>query len=136
MPPLRGTTLDGQPVTEEFSRPTVVYVFSPSCSWCERNLNNARAIASGAGDRYRFVGVAAVDAGIEGYVRERSLRWDIIKNVPLEILRQYRVPGTPQTILIGAGGIVLHSWNSAYLETAQREIEAALKVSLPGLLED
>src|SRR5882672_1313002 len=36
---------------------TVFYVFSPSCSWCERNLANLQTLASAAGTRYRVIGV-------------------------------------------------------------------------------
>jgi hypothetical protein len=66
-------------------------------------------------------------------VRSRGIEWDIIKGAPIEILEQHRIRGTPQTILIEAGWTVLHSWSGAYLEGAEREVETALGVSLPGL---
>jgi hypothetical protein len=134
LPPLRGTSLDGRPITETFARRTVLYIFSPTCSWCERNLNNARAIAGGAGSRYQFVAVSTTDTGLEDYVRSRHVQWTIIKNVTFENLRSYRFKGTPHTIFVDAGGVVLGSWSGAYTDSVEHEVQAALGVALPGLL--
>jgi hypothetical protein len=133
--PVRGTLLNGQLLLEAYSRPIVLYVFSPTCSWCERNLDNARTIASAAGERYGFLGIVTIDSGIAEYVSSRRLDWPVVKNVPLEILESLKILGTPQTILVDKGGIVLNSWSGALAGPVVDEVEAQLGVRLPGLLE-
>jgi len=39
--------------------PVLFYWFSPSCSWCEANLANFKALSSQAQGKYRFVAVSS-----------------------------------------------------------------------------
>ena len=56
---LTGVDVSGRPRTIAFPAdlPTVVYFFSPTCGWCERNWANVAAIARRSDGRFRFVAV-------------------------------------------------------------------------------
>lgn len=58
---LEAVTLDGEETRISFSsdsRPTVLYVFSPTCVWCEKNLENIRVLTTQKSEDFRFIGVA------------------------------------------------------------------------------
>src|SRR5262245_41976532 len=43
MPPITGKRLDGQQEVISYlgtNQPTVLYIFTPPCSWCARNVDN------------------------------------------------------------------------------------------------
>lgn len=135
VPVLEGKYLDGSVAREPFADRVVLYFFSPACSWCERNLANAKAVAAGAGSRYKFVAVSTMDSGVKEYMLQRGLDWTTVGNVTEANLMGYKIPGTPMTALIDAGGVVLGAWGGAYSGTVAKEIESSLGVALPGLVE-
>ncbi|MBO0859398.1 MAG: hypothetical protein J2P21_13135 [Chloracidobacterium sp.] len=60
-PPLLAHTLDGNPTTITFSDrtlPTILYVFSPQCVWCMRNLDNIKTIESSVKGKYQLIGLS------------------------------------------------------------------------------
>lgn len=61
MPALTGADTNGVPTSLPLaggSQPILLYVFSPSCGWCTRNIDNIKALAAGAGDSFRLLGVS------------------------------------------------------------------------------
>src|SRR5262245_12844082 len=57
----------------ESELPTVIYFFSPDCHWCDRNLDNIRALAQTAHDRFRFVGVSLRNEDLQTYLAQSKL---------------------------------------------------------------
>ena len=55
--PFRAADDNGNSVMVNYQtdRPTVLYFFSPSCGWCERNWSNIRSLANETKGKYRFV---------------------------------------------------------------------------------
>ena len=51
--------LDGHPVKIDPGERTLIYVFSPKCIWCKRNLSSIRDLASQLKRPYRVLGMAA-----------------------------------------------------------------------------
>jgi hypothetical protein len=90
--------------------PTVLYHFSPTCSWCERNWSNISELATKTKGRYRVVGVSTTP-----------------------VSSTFRLGGTPQTILVSADGRVLEDWPGAYVGVQAQELEAYFGLRLPGL---
>jgi hypothetical protein len=132
-PVFRGTYPTGASVSLQFrdNRSTLLYVFSPTCRWCERNLANIKSIISARRD-LRIIGVNIgpkldVDAATKQPFPE-------IVQPDVETIRAFHFSGTPSTVLI-TGGIVVHSWEGAYSASTAAEIAKAFAVSLPGLLE-
>ncbi len=128
LPSITGVSVDGKPMTVSYNgqpRPTVLYVFSPTCTWCERNLENIRTLSKSAGDKYQFVGVSLPAA-----VKERTTPF----NFPVVFANgQTPFRGTPQTLVVGADGKVLQSWKGAYAGSTKQQIESFFKTQLPGL---
>ena len=61
VPPLPARDLDGRPSVIEYgssSVPTVLYVFSPSCRWCQANADSVGSLAGQIAHKYRTVGIS------------------------------------------------------------------------------
>ena len=97
LPPLTARDLRGQEVTLRFeAKPTIIYVFSPKCRWCDRNLENARELSQQTIDRYDFIAVSLEDSGLPDYLRDHQLNWRVLAHVPSSVLESYRLAVTPQ----------------------------------------
>jgi peroxiredoxin len=119
------------------SRPVVLYVFSPDCAWCNRNLKNIRELHRQRKDSYRFVGISLTNTGLAEYVRLTALDFPVYVNA-YELrtdgaLAKFGVTGTPETAIVGPDGVVKDFWPGAYGGRIQEQIEAKIGVHLPGL---
>lgn len=115
------------------SRPTVLYVFSPECSWCRRNLPNVQALIAGTKGAYDFVGLSLSDVGLSGYVAGYRLDIPIYFHADHRVLQDLKLHDTPQTLVISPSGRLIQTWQGAYGPGAQGEVEAIFHVRLPGL---
>jgi peroxiredoxin len=95
-------------------RPTIIYVFSPSCGWCAKNLSNIRRLYAMRHTDYDFIGVSLTTEGLSEYLKEAGLEMPIYSLPSDTDLHNYHFGGTPETIVIGADGIVEESWEGAY----------------------
>lgn len=137
VPSLSGTDLSGNPLSVTFeSRPAVLYAFSPSCVWCDRNQDNATQLAEHVRGEYDFYAIAVDGTNLEAYVRERAISWRIIRDVPTETYGAYRMGTTPLTIVIDTGGIVRYVWPGAFAGSVKEDVERAFGLSLVGLREN
>lgn len=136
VPALRGVDLNGKPFLLDFAnRPAILYVFSPTCGWCERNLDNALTLSDASrrqGD-YDFVAVAVNATGLEDYLSRTPLPWTIVRDVPEDVRKAFRMGGTPATIVVARGGRVQNVWTGAYTPTIQAAVEHVFRLKLPGL---
>lgn len=130
VPEFTATSLHGDVIRVRFDRPVLLYVFSPSCIWCERNLENAKRLAAHITGQYQFVAVALDSRNLSEYVAKKQLAWTIVTDVPAQIRQTYRMLSTPQTIVIGTGGNVLHVWTGAFTGNTASEIERAFGVKM------
>jgi len=113
--------------------PTLVYVFSPSCHWCTRNLPNIKTLTATLMATYRVVGISLSKDDLDGYLRDNHLGFPVYLN-PSELSgRPFTLTSTPQTVVISPLGIVTQFWNGAYIDRIQRDIEAQMGLHLPGL---
>src|ERR1700682_6052509 len=113
--------------------PTLLCWFSPSCGWCEANFENFTALATQASDRYRFV---AVSSATPLEIGEYSSRHHV--NFPLysideKTANEYRLSGTPATLLISPKGVLIKKWVGAFSPSLLVDIERVLHLKLPGL---
>jgi hypothetical protein len=114
--------------------PTVVYFFSPTCAWCERNWNNVRALAAAADGRYRVVAVAT-ETHLSTFVDAHTLsQMEVFGGLTAESQAALGLASTPHTLMVSAQGVVSHDWVGAYQGPVLRELEDLLEVSLPGLI--
>lgn len=135
VPPLDVTALDGTPVRISFdgATPTLLYYFSPTCTWCERNWANVRTILNAGEGRVRVIGLSTTAKGVEQVLTRHDVRFDVYTGVSAQTMRAYHFGGTPNSILVSPAGIVLRSWPGAYRGALAAGIEKYFVLKLPGL---
>jgi peroxiredoxin len=109
-------------------RPTILYVFSPQCRWCEKNTRDIQALYESLKGRYDFYAVALSTGGLESFLAKSPLRFPVLRNLPTDEVRKLKSGATPQTVAIATDGTVEKSWVGAYDRVTCAEIEKALKV--------
>ncbi|MCW5971703.1 MAG: redoxin domain-containing protein, partial [Blastocatellales bacterium] len=118
---------------EDVNLPTVLYIISPACYWCDRNMNNLKTLYISKSDKYRFLVLALNDVGIEEYVKKHELTLPIYKQVPRSTITQMGLGATPQTIVVSPKGVVLQNWRGAYDKALRQEVERYFGFPLPGV---
>jgi hypothetical protein len=138
LPAFAVAALDGRSALIDWasdSRPTVLYVFKPSCVWCARNLSNIKALSEQRGRDYRFIGLSLSDEGLRKYVEDNGMGFPVYtRSHEPSGARNVVWRATPETIVVGRDGLVRDDWVGAYTERSQVEIESRFGVRLPGLL--
>ena len=119
----------------ETQLPTVVFIITPTCGWCTKNVMNMRALVKNAGARYRFVGLSLSSDKLIDYVKENKLEFPIYTDLPIVTMREYKLSGTPETIVVSPQGQVTRIWSGAFAEDLQREVEDYFSVKLPGIMD-
>lgn len=117
----------------ETDKPTVFYVFSPSCVWCERNTQNINLVADQTRDSFRFIGLSLSDDGLQEYVTSHRFNFPVYTGVAPESAQMLGLGSTPQTIVISPDGRVQQNWVGAYASMTQPQVEGFFNVRLPGL---
>jgi peroxiredoxin len=117
--------------------PTILYVFSPSCHWCEKNFKLAVELYNGTKEKYNFIGLS-----IE---RDSSNSTDVsnLQDIPFTVYsspskenyEDYFFRVTPATYIISTDSSVINYWSGAYTKNTKIEIENALSVKLSDLTE-
>jgi len=134
--PFAAVGLDGKQQTISYAatdKPTVFYVLSPTCVWCERNKANIEKLVELKGNDYQFIGLSLTEAGLKEYAEGHHLKFPIYTRLTSKTIDSLGLGGTPQTIVISPEGLVLKNWKGAYAELTQPEVEAYFGLRLPGL---
>jgi peroxiredoxin len=138
VPPIAANRLGGQQEVISFlgaSQSTVLYVFTPPCTWCARNMDNIKTLLDKEGGQYRFIGLSLSEQTLPEYVAKNDLKLPVYSGLSPETLKTYKLGGTPQTIVISPEGKVLQDWAGAYVGDQKTQVEAFFHVKLPGLRE-
>lgn len=138
VPPIEGRDPDGNVVSlryQDSEKPTILYVFSPKCVWCERNFQNVTALVSGSSGNYRYVGVSLAMDTLKDYLSTHDYGFPTYVGVSDDVMRAYKLGGTPQTIVVSREGEVLKTWSGAYTGSNKEEIESYFNTALPGITE-
>jgi peroxiredoxin len=136
VPALDAQRLNGSRENVEFAsdkRPTLLYIFTPSCSWCAKNLNNLKAIADAAARSHRVLALS-LDPNVDEYIRKTGLTIPIYVNPSEKMFRPYGLGPTPLTVVVGTDGKIIKSWVGAYSGAIKTDVEAYFSVKLPGLV--
>lgn len=133
-PVLTGIDGAGRAQTFAFSGelPTLVYFFSPTCDWCERNWDNVAALAQHGTGNYRFVAITQAKE-LGGFAKDRGLSLDILSEISPEVVRAFHFGGTPSTLVVSSQGIITNAWIGGFDGRLKTDIETFFDVKLPGL---
>jgi peroxiredoxin len=136
VPSITAKRVDGQEEVisyEGTNEPTVLYIFTPSCVWCARNIDNFKTLVAREGGLYHFVGLSLSEQALAEYVAQNDLNLSVYSGLSPEALKTYKLGSTPQTIVISPEGKVLQDWAGAYVGDQKSQVEGFFHVSLPGL---
>lgn len=111
--------------------PTILYIFSPSCEWCEHNIANIKALASAGSKACRVIGLSLSSDNLQEYAAKHNLNFPIYTELLFTMGSHYKLGGTPQTIVVSSEGRVLKNWKGAYDTDIKREIEEQFHIHLP-----
>jgi peroxiredoxin len=134
--PLETVDLQGRPFSISYadsSLPTVLYIFTPDCHWCARNLENINGLAEQVKDRYRLIGISINGDGLGEYLAQNKLNFPVYHSPSDASRLAYDMVATPTTIVISKEGRVVRIWSGAYGTDRKEEIEHFLNIRLPGL---
>src|SRR5260370_2788339 len=118
VPPIAGRLLNGQQQVISYvgtNQPTVLYVFTPPCSWCAKNVDNFKTLVEKGRGQYRVIGLSLSQESLTDYVEKRGLDIPVYSGLSAETLKTYKLGSTPQTIVISPEGKVLKNWMGAYV---------------------
>jgi peroxiredoxin len=138
VPPIGAKRLDGQQEVVSYQgtiQTTVLYIFTPPCTWCARNMDNLKTLLEKEGGHYRFIGLSLSEETLQEYVTKNHLKLPVYSGLSPETLKTYKLGSTPQTIVISPEGKVLQDWVGAYVGDQKSQVEAYFHVTLPGLRE-
>jgi peroxiredoxin len=136
LPPIVAKNPQGRAAILDYGEtqlPTVVFIITPDCGWCTKNIMNMRTLVENAHNQYRFVGLSLSSDKLSNYVKENQLEFPIYTDLPILTMREYKLGGTPQTIVVSPQGQVMKMWSGAFAEDLQKEVEDYFKVKLPGI---
>ncbi len=125
--------IHGERVVIDFAndnKPTILYVFRPSCIWCQRNREALKSLVRQVSRSHRVIGLSLVTEGTPEFVREHGLDFPVYTDLPASSIALYRLGATPETILINEHGEVVQSWNGAYTGITKSAIEEVLSITL------
>jgi len=135
VPPIVAHDINGGNATVAYADstlPTVLYVFTPQCRWCKKNIPNLKVLENSSGKTYRLVGLSLTNTGLKQYVNDEHLQFPIYSDLDSATLAVYHLGGTPTTIVVSPQGKVKGVWSGAYQQGIKEQIEKSLSVSLPG----
>jgi hypothetical protein len=113
-------------------RPTFVYVFSPSCVWCTRNLQGIITVTKQQRS-YRMIGLSTTNQGLSEYVKAHDLGMPVYHLENKQNRRTLKISATPSAFLISPAGVVRKVWLGAWTGHAGEEIGALFGVVLPPI---
>src|SRR6266478_8943632 len=118
VPTIIAKRMDGQLSVISYqstNQPTVLYVFTPPCSWCGRNMDNFKTLLEKEKGQYRIIGISLSENKLADYVSKNELNLPVYSGLSPETLRTYKLGTTPQTIVLSPEGRVLQDWVGAYI---------------------
>lgn len=114
-------------------KPTIIYVFSPTCGWCKRNQLNMKSLAYASRSAFDFIAVSGSCLGVGRYAATHALPVPVYCGSSNESSELIVRGGTPQTVVVSTSGQVVRHWIGAYTGTVKDAIEGCFGVRLPGL---
>jgi peroxiredoxin len=116
------------------STSTFVYVFSPDCAWCQRNVDAARVAfdkASSLG--YRVVGLSLQEHGLTESLKHHPLSIPVYVGPYREMVRLLKLEMAPETVLVSRSGLVQRVFLGAYVGRTAEELQKVLRIRLPAV---
>ena len=137
LPAIMFESMEGQPVRivwETAAGPTVLYAFTPGCTWCKRNTESLRALADGASPQYRFIGVSLAREGLKDYLDTARFKFPVY--IAAAERGRLKLSVTPETIVVSPNGTIAAVWLGAYRISNAASIAQHFGFKLPVVESD
>jgi peroxiredoxin len=142
VPALSGFDIYGKEFTLEYandSRKAILFIFSPDCGFCTKNMPNWKKIIDRVDRRsYHLVAVSikSESSGVKEYVDQQGLSGlTILTEVNLKNKLSYEMRATPQTLVIDHGGRVEKVWTGVIEAEEWQDVERTLNLKLVTALQ-
>ena len=136
---MNALTLDDQPEhisfvdSSESARAKVLYIYSPTCGWCSKNLENIKKLTALRHTQFDFVGVSLSAEGLKTYVKSVGFPMQSVYQPSADTVSALHLNTTPETIVVDQSGVVRKVWVGAFTEEKCREVEEYFQIA-PGSL--
>lgn len=124
--------LAGHPTDLRPAHNLLIYMFSPTCKWCDRNLVCIQDLVQQIAPQYQVIGLVQSPDGVAQYLTRHPLPFQVMVDDDLYDTRALDLQGTPQTVLLVEGKVV-HNWPGAYTGKVKESIQHALGVSIADM---
>jgi hypothetical protein len=114
---------------------SILYIMSPTCSWCARNVDNIRYLAEKTQKEYQLIGLSITGDKLAEYRASTPLPFPVLVADASKAPSALDLSATPQTVVVGPKGAVEKAWVGAFDGKTKAEIESFFKVQLPGLID-
>ena len=108
---------------------TVVYLFSPTCHWCQFNESNFNRLVKAAGSEYSILAVSASGTDLLRFAKARGWDFPVLQTLDSKTSEVLGAQPTPTTIVIGPNGIVESIWEGAYTGSVGESVGKAFGIS-------
>jgi hypothetical protein len=129
---------EGRPTNlaiNEGSRPALVYIFSPTCGWCEKNYSNVVSLSKSVAGEYNVFWVTTdTFQHASDYSHTKHCPFPVYGSVDDGTIRRLGLGATPETIVVTRENKVSHDWKGAWTASKRDEIEAFFHAKLPDSL--
>jgi peroxiredoxin len=128
MPDLRGFDPEGKPVEVLYGkdpRKVLVFVFSPTCPFCEQNWPKWEQVISALDhSAVRPVGVDVTSTSKAPFLSQHQLTGlPVFEKVEPHVMLNYHFQLTPQTILLDPDGKVEKVWTGVMTDSAVADLK-------------
>ncbi len=125
---LSGERLEGPKETFNLAGETLLYVMSPKCIWCTRNLENVQTLAQARGSN--FIAISNTSEGLGQYIKDHRINYPVYHK-----MNKIGVSSTPSMVLV-RDGVIKDAWYGAWKDANKAGIEKYFGLVLPGLTAD
>jgi len=141
LPALNLKNASGEPVRVKYGEsgvPTILYVISPTCGWCQKNTASVTQLAHSVSSRAKVVAISIApppdkDNGSPGVATWKDLPFPVYTGLSDAQARELRVRSTPTTIVVAPEGKVLAVWEGAYTGKTKDAVQSYFALTLPEL---
>jgi hypothetical protein len=106
----------------------VLYVFSPTCKWCAKNLANIKKLYALKHTSFEFIGVSLESDNLQQYIKSSGFPLDTVSSPSSGAVDTLHLDSTPETIVIDSSGVTRKVWTGAYRSTDCRDIEKYFQI--------
>lgn len=109
---------------------SLVYIFSPNCSWCAKHVPVVKQLAAGLQDRAaKIVGVSIAQEGLRQFVTQHRLPFPVYALGDPSLVQTLGLHYTPQIVHVDRNCRVINVWYGAFGAEQANTILSQIDVS-------